>query len=1229
MTPPGSGDGRPPRRLSLVQPADGNAARAVTPSDPALASSPPPASVRTTEPPLPPRSADLGALSRLIAGHTASLSTYQQMLGYLTELANPTATRGYDVTLTIEPNQYQIRQAGEGEAIEVTVTQRTRAATSTQANQAQAVIQMTYMPDGTFRSSQSQTPHNAPRRGAESFFHQALNHRLAEHASRMFQGGQLFTRIENSLQALEGRFAPENQAIWHDHLVTHNGRVYSFRRMSFMGMEALDNPQHNQIAIFEETGTQQVRVATVSANGEVDYAPGRGGRDPANVQLLDLLNQVAPRLEEAKTDPIAYQARLRQTLGAMPAFQRIQPTVRYSIDIPRDLSLGNTPRGHVQDFRRGWELFRSLRSSRSWSNPMNPAESGTLRPPWRLSRAMTGEMLSWAKNTAGWFLLESFRNPRPAGDSLRLQLFPEGGGQLSIYRNQALHNIVTAGPEGPAWYADQEIRQMQRDGLTFPSRFHALQAAVARRAQAGQTTTSAESIYRSPHFNIRVQEAPAINFNILHQGDNGTVPIRSVSEAWTQLQRQIPEGVEPRVDTRFENSIVGSIFATSGEPNRIIVDFHQSQPAMQIDMRQQKIQLGDSEVPRVEIFVRHGENTYARVFENGVFREDLARDVHQASLRQAQEGAMHRSIWARMGQGGLRAFSHIRASGFTYGFSHFASLPFILGAEQFMLNPTERRLIGTPGLEANLHPSYIFSHVVTPFGAQAFGSGLGTIAVDGVYNASGGIARTLATYRGTEATLSQAWRLARPSFYNASPFARPVAPSMFRGFLQRSVPLFGGLVFMDRLQSGQWFSPNFSRQLVNVGAVSLGSAALLRGIQASSSLSGAFVRRGLMAETAAAGGARFGLTFRGGVALAVLEMTVLGILDARQRREQLQLTGRALRSDLGQAIDRRNELITRLEAGEEVQPRHLFAADAHVQEAQATYRRFLELTERNSGNGSFRELTLNNDFASEENRYQNLRAGAANDPVALTQLESEHRRRVTELESRYQRMEVELDQLYAHYGTARTTGGPESGEDLRSFLTRQSEALSANPDLAHSASAAAEPPPRVESPITVESGDGRLIVDHMRWLASQEPGSILWSRERKADYILREFRGYQITQSDGTQRPWTQAEAIAFLDAVDVVNIRRVRNLEAPLSLPSESDHLPTENLQALLNSEQSIRAREAASHAHVSAHTDALADNVQDLDSQMAAYYRVSNERSAIALARFLPPESTVAMAH
>ncbi|HKY62901.1 MAG TPA: hypothetical protein VJR29_05715, partial [bacterium] len=206
MTPPGNGE-RPPRRLTLVQPADHNAARDVAPSEPVTPSSPP-ASIRPSLTTLPPRSADLAGLSRLLAGQAASVNQHQLMQSYLAELANPTPNRGYDFSLDIAPNRYQITQAAPGEPIEVTVTKPPASGSST-AGDAMTVITMTYLPDGRFHSSQGRTPHPAPRRGSESFFHDTLTGRLSENAVRIFQGGQLFIKMESALQALEGRFVPD------------------------------------------------------------------------------------------------------------------------------------------------------------------------------------------------------------------------------------------------------------------------------------------------------------------------------------------------------------------------------------------------------------------------------------------------------------------------------------------------------------------------------------------------------------------------------------------------------------------------------------------------------------------------------------------------------------------------------------------------------------------------------------------------------------------------------------------------------------------------------------------------------------------------------------------------------------------------------------------------------------------------------------------------------------
>jgi hypothetical protein len=493
--------------------------------------------------------------------------------------------------------------------------------------------------------------------------------------------------------------------------------------------------------------------------------------------------------------------------------------------------------------------------------------------------------------------------------------------------------------------------------------------------------------------------------------------------------------------------------------------------------------------------------------------------------------------------------------------------------------------------------------------------------VDGVFNSIPGIQRTLINWRTTEASFSQAWRLARPSFYNPSPLMRPVGPNFFlRGFLQRAVPLFMGIAALDRYRTGQWISPMFWKNMRDVAAVSAGSAGLLRLVYSSEGLSSTLVRRGLLTDAAAgAGGARFGLTFRGALALATVEMIALGIINAHERRSLIDETGRALRQQLGQAIDRRNELITRLESGEDIAPRYLVAADGDLQNAQATYRRFLELTEHRRGSGSFTAIDSGNDFDEEQRRYEGALSAAVsgNDPMARARAEADHEARLRSLQGRYQRMEQELDNLYASQGVDRRSS--ENGESLRDFLHRQAAQLEANPSLAESGADAPPPPATVSAPVAVDSDEGHAILEQMRWKAAQDPSFVLWSRERRADYIREQFRGYRVSEPDGSSRPWNRTEALAFLDSVDQANAQRMNNLEAPLTMPTPQEHFDTSRLEALIRSEQEIRGRELEGHTHATAHASSLADNVEDLDRQMESYYHSSNERTALALTRIM----------
>src|SRR5215470_10127631 len=256
MTPPSSGGRKP--RLTLLSggaPASSDANSGVdsaVPSDPV--SSPESGSgTRSPLPSLPPRSADTQSLRTLIEGHVTPTTRYQQLLDFLGELANPTASGGFDVNYENRATRYRLFQEKPGDPIELTVSREQT--TPGQAPGRIDMLRLSYLPNGQLRSSVHEVPHLEPDRGPERSYNDILRGMLNERAQRMVRGNDLFTRINDSLRALRGRYTPESQSVQYDHFVVYNGKVYSFRRLNLLGLGELNaNQQLNQISIFEETG---------------------------------------------------------------------------------------------------------------------------------------------------------------------------------------------------------------------------------------------------------------------------------------------------------------------------------------------------------------------------------------------------------------------------------------------------------------------------------------------------------------------------------------------------------------------------------------------------------------------------------------------------------------------------------------------------------------------------------------------------------------------------------------------------------------------------------------------------------------------------------------------------------------------------------------------------------------------------------------------------------------
>jgi hypothetical protein len=1182
---------------------------------------------------LPPRSFRPSDYSTLLAGTTQlkeaksgegpakevkTLSPYENLLQQLKGIADPLPSGGYDFQLENRNRRYRVFQEKDGNPIEVTVTQE-RIEKGGKTPLPVQLIQLTYLPDGKMQSSVVSTPHNLAQSGPELTHHKTLNVFLDERAARIKQGEALYFRLRTALEALNGRPALEAQSVWYDNFAVYGNSAYTFRK----GLEDFPNPQLNQISIYadsvNETGAQRNHLANLSANGEINFQAQQKMKEPLSHAQINILNNIVSQLEEARAHPAAHEKELHLDLAKVMGKPGPRPKITKSVNIPRSSRTIQSPQGEIiLELRSGGDLFkRSLpQIPLRWAKFLNLKNTTELRPRGRLKFWMNWEALRWASKWLGYRTFGNLsipiRNAAERGDWVRVHLFPEGGGRLDIFREGHRHDVIVGGVGGPLWHARDEIKLL-KGRVETPTPLEDLQAALARKSSDAPLPIS-----------LNLQDAPKINLDRFHLNpDNTPIEIRDAQTAWDLIQKEIPEGVLARVQSTTNETLLNIISPT--EINHIKADLSHCQPPLNLEILHYDYPPDNPSVRRVEVTMRSGQNSSARVWENGTFRPDLARDVFSRELQIAQKGHVPLT-WAGIGARGLqfypRLYSFYKYNGLTYASSYFSALLLTMGYEQLLYKPGEKKLIGTPFPLHELSWSSFLKNGFWPFVKFSTSSGATSVGLDGLFNLYPGLMRTSRLWWNTNATLSQAYKLAGVSIYNPDPTIRPIGRTIFRGFLQRALPLFMGLASVEYFDKGRVNSPAFWHNALDVGMVTAGSATLLRAVYASETFSSLGMRSGLL-KAAGAGSAesRFALTFWGSILVATLEMTALGIRNAHEKRALLKEAQAALGQELGQAIDRRNELITRLEHGEEIPPRQLMEADQELQQAQATYRHFLETVDKRQGTQHYDPLTITNDFQEEYDHLHHIQS--FQDPLVKANLMMEHQGRLKMLKGRYEKMESELSELYKSYGVPRGSIPPQQ-ESLKEFLNRQVKRLQDNPQLAEQVqepSGGSSSHGTTSSPIAVESPEAELILKQFRWKAARDPAFVHWDQTRKAEYILTQFRAFQIKQTNGERRPWNRQDALAFLEAVDQANAKRAQNMEAPLTLPQEHEEQDTSRLNALLEAEAEIRKQEKSTHTHVSEHASRLADNVEDLDRQMSDYLRMTNERTAHALEKFIEP--------
>ncbi len=1198
MSPPGHEDSGKIRRgsLALVEPV-------VEPAAPATPSVPP-----AEEVPLPPRRVAPEALRRLTQGRLAP-KYFETLSAYLAELTLTHPQNGLDVTLRSDRLQYRFLQEAPNSPIEVKAAQL-------RGGDFSEVLRMTYRPDGRVLSSLHPEPHSDWLRGPEKSHHGILQGMLSRHAESLLWGSDLYRRLSESLQGLEGRYEPESHSLWYEHFAVDRGGIFSFALQNAPGRaEAAWKDYFPQLRVFADstaTGAERRLLFNLSPNGEINFDPNRPLRevlDPAHQQLLGRLSS---SLASASENPQAYEIALSRALQRIPGglgipVPRIGPATRIKATAGTSFGEMGEPILEIQFLSDLARNFHPLASHR-WQNPENSADVRVLRPSLRLSGAMGIELLRRVLGGPYHLLYNAaVSEPRPRGDSLRLRLFPKGGGELTVYRRGELHDIVSQTHDGRTWRASDAIQDMELKGENFETRFQALQAAVSQRNSASSSGSS-----------LRVQQAPTLDLERFHLRADGTAePVRNTDTAWRLIQRQIPPGVEVRELNDLN---------LRGNVSEVQVDFFASQPSMRLKIRQTNVPGPDGRsIPRVSLFLESGtEHRRSAVFEDGVYRKDLSVEALQRTL-EAERSPAGRS-WLRAAASAghfyvVRRLAWGLTGGLPYAVGHFGSGYAVRRYERWLYSPAELRILGSPEPQYNMN--YFRNNIVGPYLKMALFSGLGSVIFDGVYNSMFSRAmraRQLASVGAM--SFSQAWRNTSGSFFNPNPIARPMRTSLSLRVLQRGIPLIAGLAGPELLDHHRIDPGQFLRNLKYVGAASVASTALTSVMtRPRSMLTRSAVRAGLV-RSAGIGvrGARLATTLRGSVVLALLEFTIMGIWSAHDRREAMGEVRTGLRSQLGNSIDRKNELLTRIQRGEEVPPRELIEADQNFQQSLAAYRRFLEMDERTTGSGSYAAIGLENDFSAEFDAFDRqsaLAAGAGTGmSFGLEAFRSGHETRLGTLRERRTRMDSELRALYARYG-ARDAAAPELS--LREWVRHLAAA-------GESSEASAIPPPR-SSPIAVDSPEAQAILEQFRWKAAREPSFVLWSPDRRARYLLHQFSGYQVHESNGAYRPWDLQDALAFLGEVDRAESRRAANFEEPLSLPREREGFNTDSLQRLFTEERAIREREMASHTHSAAHASSLADNAADLDRQMNAYLELSNRLTTDALERYLEPAPVVAM--
>lgn len=409
--------------------------------------------------------------------------------------------RSRDGSFKRENNIFRLYQQSPDSPIKLTVLKEIPLPPTEPSPETQKIIEMVYFPDGGLKSlffavpgkvSETKIHSSMKMKRREKSYHTQLLDILLKRERLLIESNATFENFESLLRKIRGKTDPNTQSVWYENFFVHEGKVYTLRYQD-LGFEQLKKSSYQQhIDIYIEKPKGRERLFTFMGTGEVkydskrsawDFSTDRGVRQLLDIEKKHFLQILTRNLEETLKDPKGYEENLSKELKgyeenlpkelkASADFRALKPPlVELKIENIPTMDLGRGPQGepilHINDSLDLYRLVRWGDPGQSWINPNDPSEVRSLEIPKPLRIQMAWELARWTRSSAAWFFNKFFSIKTPEG-SLRLHIYPKGGGQLEVYRNGSIHNIVRVTENGDVVNLDKLIRQEKKTGVPLP-----------------------------------------------------------------------------------------------------------------------------------------------------------------------------------------------------------------------------------------------------------------------------------------------------------------------------------------------------------------------------------------------------------------------------------------------------------------------------------------------------------------------------------------------------------------------------------------------------------------------------------------------------------------------------------------------------------------------------------------------------------------------------------------